>query len=318
MKSYLVTCVSLLMATISVLADGCGKTSRVGFHSGLTMHSGDRTRTYAINIPSTYNDHPYKKWPLIIDFHGNGGTPEQQYNNSMYYAYAAGQKYIVVYPAGVSKHWQGPSYAVPGVDDLQFTTDLLEVIRNNYCIDSNHIYASGKSNGGGFVDTLACSDNGDEFAAFAMAAAALYTDTSRAGCNKSRPILEAHGLADRTIPYKGTSDGNGGPLPSILAWLDWWAERDGCPQGNAQKTTVAKTGYNIIWYTCNGISQVVKHYQVPGLGHCWPSSHGNNYDSRKSSCSDRSLDFTPVVLDFFNSWDLVKTSSLGANSDLCS
>ncbi|ORX91600.1 alpha/beta-hydrolase [Basidiobolus meristosporus CBS 931.73] len=279
------------------------------------MESGGLTRTYAINIPDSYNDDPSKKWPLIIDFHGNGGTPEQQYENSMYYAYPDGQKYVVVYPAGVKKHWQGPSYAVPGVNDLQFTTDLLAVIRDNYRIDSDRVYASGKSNGGGFVDTLACSNNGDEFAAFAMAAAALYTDTSRAGCNKSRPILEAHGLADKTIPYKGTLDGNGGPLPSIPSWLGWWSWRDGCTKGSAQKTTVAKAGYNIISYTCNAFNMVVKHYQVPGLGHCWPSSTGDNYDSRKSSCSDRSLDFTPVVLDFFNTWDLTKASSLRTHSE---
>jgi poly(3-hydroxybutyrate) depolymerase len=111
---------------------------------------------------------------------------------------------------------------VESVDDLQFTTDLVAHVQGEYCIDSSRLYASGKSNGGGFVDTLACSDHGDQFAAFAMAAAALYTDTSRGSCTKKRAILESHGLADATIPYHpGGTPGAGGPLPDIEKWVNY-------------------------------------------------------------------------------------------------
>lgn len=140
----------------------------------------------------------------------------------MYYNYDAASKYVIVYPQGVEgtsgAAWQGPSYANPDVDDVQFVADLLEHMKSNYCIDTDRVYASGKSNGGGFVDTLACSDTGDQFAAFAMAAAALYTDTSKESCSKKRAILESHGDADNTIPYAGGT-GSGGQLPDVGKWV---------------------------------------------------------------------------------------------------
>ncbi|OTA22083.1 hypothetical protein BTJ68_14755 [Hortaea werneckii EXF-2000] len=131
---------------------------------------------------------------LAAILHNNGTI-------SQYYTYQRSEDYVVVYPQGYDKHWQGPSYATEGVDDLRFTSDLLAHMESEYCIDSSRVYASGKSNGGGFVDLLACSDAGDAFAAFAMASAALYTDTSLDSCTKRRAILESHGDQDTTIPY---------------------------------------------------------------------------------------------------------------------
>lgn len=127
--------------------DGCAKTHQSGFNNNTENHSiesGGRTRTYAVNVPSSYNDNIGKRWPLIIDYHGHGGTPWQQYDNSMYYRYDEGQEYLVVYPQGVDGSWQGPTYATPNVNDLQFTTDLLGHIRSSYCIDDSRVYASGE------------------------------------------------------------------------------------------------------------------------------------------------------------------------------
>jgi len=65
-----------------------------------------------------------------------------------------------------------------------------------------------------------------------------------------------------------------------------------------------ENGYEIISYSCGGLKDVVQHYDVFELGHCWPSSSGANSDSARSYCGDRSLDYTPVVLNFFAKWDL--------------
>ncbi|KXT14916.1 hypothetical protein AC579_3057 [Pseudocercospora musae] len=297
---------------------GCGMTHNEGFNNGTANHcieSGGYTRTYAVNVPDGYNDNTEKKWPLIIDYHGklpsscNGGTPYQQYDNSQYYKYSAGQEYLVVYPQGYNGSWQGPSYAVKGVDDLQFTTDLLAKMRTKYCIDDNRVYASGKSNGGGFVDTLACSDNGDEFAAFAMASAALYTDTREGSCTKKRAVLESHGDEDSTIPYHPTKDGSGGPLPDIDKWVSWWGQRT-CGSGAMPVNSGDLGGYNTTCYSCGDYSDVISHYQIFDLGHCWPSSTSSNwdasdhYDQTTRKCLDKALDYTPVVLDFFGKWNL--------------
>lgn len=290
---------------------GCGKSYPPGFNNDTSTHqlvSGGITRYYAVNIPNDYDDDLTKRWPLIVDYHGHGDTPWDQYDNSLYYKYEAGQEYLVVYPKGVNASWQGPTYADPNVDDLQFTTDLLAHLRTVYCIDDNLVYASGKSNGAGFVDTLACSDNGDEFAAFAMASAALYTDLSEGSCPKKRAILESHGDKDSTIPYHPTKEGSGGPLPDITQWVSWWGERT-CGAGATPDYSGDLGGYNTTTYSCGKYDKVVNHYQVFDLGHCWPSSTGDNFDAQQANqaerkCLDKVLDYTPVVLQFFAQWQL--------------
>nr|POE86653.1 putative feruloyl esterase c [Quercus suber]POE87644.1 putative feruloyl esterase c [Quercus suber] len=271
-------------STSTVDRTGCGNRQNTGFSNDFanqSLTSGDRTRNYSVNVPSNYNDDLEKRWPLILDFHGNSRNGTYQYNNSMYYASPLGGQYLAVYPEGVNMSWQGPSYAVEGVDDLQYTTDLLAHLNSTYCIDSSRIYASGKSNGGGFVDTLACSENGDPFAAFAMAAAALYTDNSRNSCNTTRAILEAHGLDDATIPYEGGT-GLGGDLPDVRDWVIWWSERNGCSSSTHAHIDKISDA-NIDSYTCDGNANVTQHYPVDGMGHCWPSADGDNADSLANS-----------------------------------
>lgn len=102
-------------------------------------------------------------------------------------------------------------------------SDLIVDLKSEYGVDSNRIYATGLSNGGGFVGTLACdSEAGGQFAAFAPVAGSFYTDTNETSgdCNPARsplPILEIHGGVDDTVFYSG-GDGEGGLLPSISDW----------------------------------------------------------------------------------------------------
>lgn len=254
---------------------------------------------------------PGKESPLTSSQHGRQGTFATQRDTSQYYNYTSSSDYIIVYPQAVSGKagtaWQGPSYACPDVDDVEFVHDLLNYLEDNFCVDRHRFYASGKSNGGGFVDLLACSDVGDRFAAFAMAAAALYTDTSLASCSKKRAVLESHGDADTTIPYAGGS-GLGGALPNVGQWVSWWSERD-CGLGGATKTVEMRDGYEIESFSCNGgLSKVVSHYhQYAPAAHCWPNAEGSNYDSiryPKGCGNSRALDFTPVLLEWFERWDL--------------
>lgn len=290
---------------------GCGQQHTTGYSWDLASHqvtSGGLLRNYTMFVPSDYNNNLQKRWPLIIDYHGNGGTGDQQHNNSLYDKYT--DDYLLVYPNGYDGHWQGPSYAIAGVDDLQFTSDLLAHLEAEYCVDEQRVYASGKSNGAGFVDTLACSDNGNVFAAFAMASAALYTDLSEDDCPYKRAIMESHGAEDNTIPYAPTKAGAGGALPQIAEWVTWWAERDGC--GPSDAIVEQLPGYNHTIYSCNGYEDVVQHYKIFDLDHCWPSSTGDNYDYENPRCHDYSLDYTPVVLDFLAKWTLA--SSPGGKS----
>lgn len=72
--------------------------------------------------------------------------------------------------------WQG----FPGIetDDVQFTTDILAEVSRLYNIDSTRISATGKSDGGSFVNVLACDSTlSTRVAAFAPVSGAYYVDT---------------------------------------------------------------------------------------------------------------------------------------------
>ena len=183
----------------------------------------------------------------------------------------------------------------------------------NYCIEEKRIYATGESNGGGFVDVLACSpEYGNRFAAFAPVIGAFYSDVNdQSMCNLSRsrtPILEIHGYLDANfdcehasilqtephwcqIPYNGTVGRDPplkNPLPRILDWLARWATRNGCAQG-AMPDLEQREGYAFVKYDCGGIDRIVQHYRVDNWGHKWPNPEDGAV-----------IDAGKIVMDFFS------------------
>ena len=226
----------------------------------------------------------------------------------MYFDYPAGREYIVVYPEGYHMAWEGPRYARKGVDDLAFTMDLLAHVEVEYCIDESRVYASGKSNGAGLVDILACSEEGNAFAAFAMASPALYRDHNFEDCRRKRAILESHGDADLLVSYHGNTSSHhyGGTTPDIGEWIGWWGQRD-CGLDAKAEVSGDLGGYHMTTYSRNGL-EMVKHYRVKHLEHCWPCMNGRNTDAKRQirhgHYNDESLDFTAVVLERFGEWSL--------------
>ena len=124
--------------------------------------------------------------------------------------------------------WAGANYSrTTAAQDLQFTWDLLVDVRARYCVDSARVYATGLSNGAGFVGAvLACNATvAGEFAALAPVAGAYYADArgprdDPAACAPGRaltPLLEFHGGADGSVLYDG-GPGEGGYAPPVADW----------------------------------------------------------------------------------------------------
>ncbi|EXJ61376.1 uncharacterized protein A1O5_11934 [Cladophialophora psammophila CBS 110553] len=157
-----------------------------------------------------------------------------------------------------------------------FVSDLLNYMRDNYCVDNFRIYATGKSSGGGLVDELACSPgHGGDFTAFAMGAAVIYTEADGSGCTPARspmPILELHGTNDSTANYNGDTS-HGAPLPSIRSVFRTWATRNG--YGPSPVPVIDQLQSNKAYYTqydCGAKVSVVVGYNVTGQGHDWIST----------------------------------------------
>lgn len=224
-------------------------------------------RSYRLHLPEDYTaDRP---WPVVLAFHGRGNTGAGTEEFSGLSELPA----VVAYPEGVvgdgdgqRQAWQGAPYSAPGVDDVAFTHDLLDQLEADLCVDERRVYATGKSNGGGFTGILACTAS-ERITAIAPVAGAFYPNDL--GCSPERPVpvIEFHGTDDATIPYTGDRERG---LPAVDDWSADWAQRNGCrPQSRSTRTEPDITTHR--WHGCDQHARVW-HVAVDGGGHTWPGA----------------------------------------------
>lgn len=265
---------------------GCGRRppAPAGTSVTRTVVSGGLERTYLLHLPAGYR--PGRLTPLILSFHGRTRTSEYQEELTQMDALDA----IIAYPQGTigtdgQPSFQGAPYS-SGVDDVLFTSDLLNQVQRQLCVDPARIYANGKSNGGGFAGLLACR-LASRIAASAPVSGAFYPQGGVCDPSRPVPILEFHGSADTTIPYDGEPAKG---LPPIQDWLADWAARNRCVSGPVTSTPVDQvTEYR--WRHC---AAPVEHYKIDGLGHTWPSTTPN-----PDSATPTVIDATPLIWQFF-------------------
>ncbi|KAI1332159.1 carbohydrate esterase family 1 protein [Xylariaceae sp. FL0255] len=280
---------------------GCGKIALIpGITTYFSLTSSGRNRSYSVHIPSNYSETtPY---PIVLGFHGSSsiGLFFEADTNLSNPQYSANK--IMVYPNGVGGAWAGANYSDVSVpEDLQFVTDLLTKLRDDYCVDNSRIYATGISNGGGFVNTIACSDVGANFAAFAPHSGSFYTDDDgvTGGCSPSRsplPVLEIHGGIDASVNYTG-GVGEGGLEPAIPTWLDWWATRNGC--GSNTTTESFSNDVQHLTWTCAGAAGALQHWKVDDMGHCWASTEPN-FSQLSVGEGPTHISASQIIIDFFD------------------
>jgi polyhydroxybutyrate depolymerase len=101
-----------------------------------------------LSIPADYK--PSDPAPAILAYHGSRELDSRMETTTQISTLPV----IAIYPEGTSGtnglSWAGAPYSTC-VDDVQFTTDLLNELESKYCVDASRIYATGISNGGGFT-----------------------------------------------------------------------------------------------------------------------------------------------------------------------
>ena len=260
-----------------------------------TMTSGGYQRSYLIHLPSTYQ--PAVPTPVIMAFHGRKG------NGADIEAFSGldALPVIAVYPVGLPGEadqpaWQGAPYQPPS-DDVLFVSDLLDRLQSSLCVDPTRIYATGKSNGGGFTALLACRLE-HRIAAFATVAGAFYPQ-STVGCGPGTPVslVDFHGTADTIVGYNGEASSHGAPLPALPDWVQGWADHD--HSGPSTETPIGADVTQVAYAGCAAHSQIV-HYRIAGAGHTWP---GELVDSGPGSAT-HTISATTVLWDFFQAHPL--------------
>jgi polyhydroxybutyrate depolymerase len=162
-------------------------------------------RTYIVHVPQNYNaDNPA---PLMFAIHGIGGDAESTQHFTGFDELSEEQGYIVVYPNSYDGFWGDGCNCqyveLIGIDDVKFIDYLVDKMKNEYNIDTNRIYAWGWSQGGIFVNQLACRRS-EVFAAFAS-----YVGTMRlpiaSACFPKKPVnmVMFNGTDDQDVYWDG-------------------------------------------------------------------------------------------------------------------
>lgn len=267
-------------------------------YTNVSITSSDIPRYYLLTEPPNFD--PSSPTPVIFSFHGATRTAEEQYDLSLLSDPYFNDYAITVYPNGLQvphpilhttlyipantpqKLWQGAPDST--ANDTQFTLDVLSDLKSKYSLDESRIYATGKSQGGGFVGVLACDPVlSNKFAAFAPVSGAFYikNDTKCAPrtiaipCSPGRakiPIIEFHGGEDDTIKYAGAGR-NHQCVPSIVHWVREWAKRDGLEQPKNVSSVVSEDTTLYQFETEDGKELgLVSHVFDAVIGHDWPAT----------------------------------------------
>jgi polyhydroxybutyrate depolymerase len=237
----------------------------VGATATGTITSGGRARTYLVHLPAGYRaDRPT---PVVLAFHGRKGTG----NDIEAFSGIDSLDAIAVYPRGLpattdnETAWEGAPGAAP-VDDVRFVSDLIDRLDGTLCVDQGRVFATGKSEGGGFTALLACTLP-DRIAAFATVSGAFYPAT---GCTGGRPVplVDLHGTGDTIMRYDGGVS-HREHYPSIPDWLAGWVTRDRC--GSSTSAPIGSDVTHLTWTGC-APGSALEHYRIAGGGHTWPGA----------------------------------------------
>lgn len=233
------------------------------------ISSGGQTRQYRLHIPPDYQSS--KPIPLVLGFHGAGGSEADFESHSGFSALADQAGFIVAYPQGLGSdisNWN----TMPNSTDVPFVRDLIDSLARRCKIDPKRIYATGISRGGGMVNRLGC-ELADRIAAIGPVSGD-YANSEF--CTPTRPVavVAFHGTLDPTIPYNGfglpgqlheSYTRIGTPIPT---WAASWGERDGCgPKSAIVFREGPVSGQE--WNGCQAGTSVLL-YTIDGGTHQWP------------------------------------------------
>jgi polyhydroxybutyrate depolymerase len=152
-------------------------------------------------------------YPMVFMFHGTSGDGEKFYNISGWKEKGEQEKFVTVFPSslrycflddsgkpGMTTKWndgEAQEVKCPQTylkDDIHFVRAMVDTISQLLPIDHSRIYASGFSNGGGFVSKLSV-EMSDVFAAIAAVAGPLHSSDS-ASPRRHIPVAFAFGTLD--------------------------------------------------------------------------------------------------------------------------
>lgn len=264
------------------------------------MHDGAE-RDYLLYIPENYNEQ--NEVPLVINYHGYGSSNVEQIAYGDFRSVADTAGFILAVPQGLKfngeTHWNVQGWIIGSpVDDVDFTSALIDAISEDYSINSERIYATGMSNGGFMSFLLACQLS-DKIAAVASVTGSMTPETFN-DCSPSHPtpVLYIHGDSDSVVPYNGAIW-----TKPVSETINYWKNYNQCEE-EAVKTdfddvnTVDGSTVEKYFYDNLNNYAVVEHYKVIGGDHTWPGTIFN-FDG-----TNQDINASEKIWQFFAQYDL--------------
>ena len=159
-------------------------------------------------IPDNVPD-DFESVPLVLMFHGLGGVGADNYG---FTPLAEDSCFIVAFPSGLFNTWNvGPEASFShDIDDNSYVAALIDSISSKYPVDTNKIYGTGHSMGGGFTNHLACTST--EFTALGSSGGWVNSQYDP-GTSYSHlcdplmdgyyiPTIHSHGTGDQIVPVE--------------------------------------------------------------------------------------------------------------------
>ena len=240
------------------------------------LRVGTVERSYEIDLPARRD--PAAALPLVIVFHGGGGSADSVRRQTRMSAKGEAEGFIAVYPqgsggfAGKLKTWNAGTCCGQAmqqrVDEIAFVAALLDDVQATASVDRMRVYATGISNGGMMAYEVACA-LADRIAAIAVVAGEM-TALDRCRPSRAVPVLVIHGSADRNLPIDGGVGAKAWApheVRSVASAIDFWRRHDGCSDDARREAdgAVRRTSYP----SCSGGSEV-ELVTIEGGGHSWP------------------------------------------------
>lgn len=274
----------------SILAGNSEQRLGTGEHS-LMLKVGDMNRRYIVHVPNSYDGE--KQMPVVIMFHGGGGTAKGAMHETGWAEKADREGFIAVFPEATppdpikpskfgtngqawndgSGHFHAGEKDIP---DVAFINAMLDDIIARFAVDSRRIYATGFSNGASMAFRVGV-ELSSRIAAIAPFAGELWIEQPKL----DRPVSLYYitGDADPLNPLEGGipkldpgsdvwEDFSEKPKPPVSEYINTWVSILNCK--DEPETAPASPGFTTLIYSGGSADTEVRFTTIKGHGHIWP------------------------------------------------
>ena len=258
-------------------------------------------RDYILYLPLNYDGST--SVPLVFNFHGYTSSASEQMFYGDFRAIADTAGFILVHPEGTlfngNTHWNVGGWTLGStVDDVGFTSALIDSLAADYNINLERVYSTGMSNGGYMSFLLACQLS-DRIAAVASVTGSMTPETfNECSPQHPTPVMQIHGTSDSVVPYGGAAW-----TKPVEEAIDYWVNFNNCemtptvtPLDDINPVDGSTVEHFV--YPAGDNGSTVEHFKVTGGDHTWPGTvfvfPGTNYD----------MDASAEIWRFFSRYDI--------------